>query len=72
MRRMNSKSAICPASPPKPHLELAKWCLRHDLYAKCSEQIVAAMRARAGQSRAKDLETRLKLIVEAPAGADPR
>src|SRR5688500_8834439 len=28
----------------RPHLELAEWCLRHELHARCAAQLVAAMR----------------------------
>src|SRR5262245_56400112 len=28
----------------KPHLELAEWCLRQNLPARCSQQLVAAMK----------------------------
>src|SRR4051794_12879500 len=55
----------------KPHLELAKWCLRQGLYDKCSDQIAAARRAEPDNQDAKDLETRLKLIVEAPPEPTP-
>src|SRR5207302_4958216 len=35
-RRLSGTSA-------KPHIELAQWCLRHGLHAKCAEQIGAAL-----------------------------
>jgi hypothetical protein len=49
----------------KPHLELAKWCLRHGLHAECSEQLNAAMRLEPDSLQAKDVQTRLTLTVEA-------
>jgi len=55
----------------KPHLELARWCLRHGMYVKCSEQIASAMRIEPDNREAKELETQLKLIVEAPPEPTP-
>jgi hypothetical protein len=55
----------------KPHLELAKWCMRNGMYDKCSEQIAAAMRAEPDNRDVKELETRLKLIVESPSEPTP-
>jgi hypothetical protein len=55
-RRLSGLSA-------KPHIELAKWCLRHGMHAKCAEQIVAAMRLEPNDPQVIELETRLKLIV---------
>jgi hypothetical protein len=50
----------------KPHLGLAEWCLRQGLYSKCSEQLIAAMRAEPNHPRIKELETRLAFAVETP------
>src|SRR5437016_757270 len=50
----------------KPHLELAKWCLRNGMFVQCSEQIAAAMRLEPGSAEARELETRLKLAAETP------
>jgi hypothetical protein len=58
-----------PANSAKGHVELAKWCLRQELHAKCSEQLVAAMRLEPNNTAVKDLETRLKLAVETPPPA---
>jgi hypothetical protein len=55
----------------KPHLELAKWCLRQNLYARCAEQLTAASLVEPDNRELKDLETRLKLIVEAPPEPTP-
>jgi len=50
----------------KSHLDLAKWCLRHSLHEKCSEQLVAAQRLDPKNAQVAELETRLKLALEAP------
>jgi hypothetical protein len=50
----------------KSHLDLAKWCLRHGLHDKCSEQLTAAQRLDPKNSQVAELETRLKLALEAP------
>lgn len=55
----------------KSHAELAKWCLRHSLFDKCSEQIAAALRLEPENPDLKDLETRLKLAVEKPPPSTP-
>jgi hypothetical protein len=50
----------------KQHVELAKWCLRHGMYDRCSEQLTAATRLEPNNLQAKELETRLALAVETP------
>ena len=55
----------------KPHLDLAEWCLRHNLHARCAEQLVAAMRIAPEDERLLQLERRLKLSVESPVAATP-
>jgi hypothetical protein len=55
----------------KSHLELARWCLRHSMYDKSSEQIAAALRLEPDHRDAKELETQLKLIVESPPEPTP-
>jgi hypothetical protein len=50
----------------KSHLDLAKWCLRHGLHDKCSQQLAAAQRLDPTNTQVAELETRLKLVVEAP------
>jgi hypothetical protein len=55
----------------KPHLELAKWCMRNGMYDRCSEQIAAAMQAEPDNRDVKELETRLKLIVDSPPEPTP-
>src|SRR6185295_9337122 len=56
----------------RSHVELAKWCLRHGLYDKCAEQLAIAERLEPGNPQIAELQTRLKLVVEAtpqPAAA---
>ena len=48
----------------KPHLDLAEWCLRHNLHARCADQLVAAMRITPADPRLASLENRLKLAAE--------
>jgi hypothetical protein len=48
----------------KPHLELAKWCLRHGMYEQCAEQLAAAKRLELDSAELRELETRLKLVTE--------
>jgi hypothetical protein len=48
------------------HLDLANWCMRHGLHDKCSEQLAAAQRLDPKNAKVTDLETRLKLALEAP------
>jgi hypothetical protein len=50
----------------RPHLDLADWCLRHNLFAQCAAQLVAAMRIAPEDERLKQLERRLTLAMEAP------
>ena len=49
-----------------PRLDLAEWCLRHNLYARCAEQLIAAMQIAPENERLLLLERRLALAVEAP------
>jgi hypothetical protein len=59
------------AAGAKPHVELAKWCLRHGLHAQCADEIAAAMRLEPNNHEARELETRLKLAVESPPPPTP-
>jgi hypothetical protein len=52
-----------------PHLELAEWCLRHNLHARCAEQLVAAMRIEPEHPRLMQLERRLSLAARTPEPA---
>ena len=49
-----------------PHLDLAEWCLRHDLTSQAGEQLVAAMRKEPAHGRIATVERRLKLAIESP------
>ena len=53
-------------SGSRPHLELASWCLRHNLHEQCAEQIAAAKELEAGNPDIAALERRLELA-QAPA-----
>jgi hypothetical protein len=55
----------------KPHIELAKWCLRHGLHAKCADEIGAAMRLEPDNREGRELEIQLKLAVESPPPPTP-
>jgi hypothetical protein len=55
----------------KPHVELAKWCLRHALYEKCEEQLAAAAGIEPDNRELKEMQTRLKLAVEKPPEPTP-
>ena len=50
----------------RSHLELAEWCLRHDLHSRCAEQLVAAMRLEPENPALKLLEKRLEFAIAAP------
>lgn len=47
----------------QPHLELAEWCLRHDLKSRAAEELVAAMAIDPRDPRIAVLERRLKLAM---------
>jgi hypothetical protein len=48
----------------KPHLDLARWCLRHQLHDQCRQQLAEAERQEPTSAQVKDLATRLKLAME--------
>jgi hypothetical protein len=50
----------------RPHLELAEWCLRHELHARCAQQLVAAMKIEPDNASLKLLERRLEFAVNQP------
>ena len=50
----------------RPHLELAEWCLRHNLHARCAQQLVAAMRLEPENAALKLLERRLEFATLEP------
>src|SRR5262245_61362913 len=60
------KKAHLAGAGARPHLDLAEWCLRHNLHARCTEQLVAAMRIAPDDERLLQLERRLKLSAEMP------
>jgi hypothetical protein len=51
----------------RPHIELARWCLRHELYVQCREQLQAAEEREPGNAQAAELKRRLTLALESPA-----
>jgi len=65
------KVAHLAGSGVRPHLDLAEWCLRHNLHARCAQQLVAAMRIAPDDERLLQLERRLKLSAESPTAAAP-
>src|SRR5262245_4769568 len=60
------KSLHLAGSGVKPHLALAEWCLRQNLPARCSQQLVLAMRIDPDNEQLKHLERRLELQLAAP------
>lgn len=48
-------------SGSRPHLELAAWCLRHNLHEQCAEQLAGAKALEAGHPDIAALERRLEL-----------
>jgi hypothetical protein len=55
----------------RPHLELARWCLRHDLFEQCREQLAAADVREPGNAQTAELKRRLELALESPATPAP-
>jgi hypothetical protein len=53
-----------------PHLNLAEWCLRNELHARCAEQLVAAIRAEPEHPKIAQIERRLALATEARPTTD--
>jgi hypothetical protein len=60
------KAGHLSGSGAKPHLELAEWCLRHHLHARCAQQLVAAMRLEPENPSLKLLERRLEFAAQQP------
>ena len=48
------------------HLQLAEWCLRHELLGRTAEQLIHAMAIAPSDIRVQRLETRLRLARKAP------
>ncbi|MEX2174232.1 MAG: hypothetical protein WD872_07710 [Pirellulaceae bacterium] len=53
----------------EPNLDLAEWCLQHDLHPQCGEQLAQAVRIDSKNPRIAQLERRLKLATAAPPPA---
>lgn len=63
------KAAALTDNKITPHLDLAEWCLRHDMPAQATEQWIAAYRLDPEHRRVTAVEQRLKLYAERPATA---
>ncbi len=50
-----------------PHLDLADWCLRQGLPARCSDQLTVAAKVEPGNPRIAQIERRLELATAEPA-----
>lgn len=50
-----------------PHLDLAEWCLRHQLYRHCAEQLSLALATDPTHKRIEPIDRRLQLALQAPA-----
>lgn len=61
------KLAIITGATAAPHLDLAQWCLRHDLLVQADEQLAEAIRKEPKNPRIAALQRRLKLAREVPA-----
>ncbi|HEX5103014.1 MAG TPA: hypothetical protein VFV87_04345 [Pirellulaceae bacterium] len=59
-------------SGARPHLELAEWCLRQQLHARCAEQLVSAMRLEPQNPTLKLLERRLEFAALPPKTDQPK
>lgn len=55
-----------------PHLDLAQWCLRNGLHARCAEQLVLAVGKEPENPRIADVERRLNLATTARPPAQPK
>jgi hypothetical protein len=54
-----------------PHLNLAEWCLRQGLHARCGEQLVAAMQVEPEHPKIAQIERRLAQATEAKPASSP-
>lgn len=50
-----------------PHLDLAEWCLRHNLHRHCAEQLSLALAAEPQNKQIEAIDRRLQLSLQAPA-----
>ena len=55
-----------------PHLDLAEWCLRHNLHRQCAEQLSLSLAAEPTNRRIEGIDRRLQLAVQAPAPTKPK
>lgn len=65
------KAAALPKDQVGPQLDLAEWCLRHDMPAQATERWIAAYRIDPDHRRMAAVEQRLKLYAQRPAPAAP-
>jgi hypothetical protein len=63
------KAAALPKDQVGPHLDLAEWCLRHDMPAQATERWVAAYRIDPQHRRVGAVEQRLRLYAQRPTSA---
>jgi hypothetical protein len=49
-----------------PHLDLAEWCLRHNLYRQCAQQLSLALATEPHHPRLAGIDRRLQLALAAP------
>jgi hypothetical protein len=54
-----------------PHLDLAEWCLRQGLHARCGEQLAAATKVEAENPKIADLQRRLALATQVRTDSKP-
>jgi hypothetical protein len=50
-----------------PHLDLAEWCLRHQLHRQCAQQLSLALATDAANPRIEAIDRRLQFAIQAPA-----
>ncbi len=55
-----------------PHLDLAEWCLRHNLHRRCAEQLSRALATEPEHRRIDQIDRRLQLALQAPAAPAPK
>lgn len=52
-----------------PHLDLAEWCLRHNLHRQCAQQLSLALASEPNHPRFAPIDRRLQLAMAAPEPA---
>jgi hypothetical protein len=67
-----AKRDALPDRGADPHLDLAEWCLRHNLKRHCAEQLIAAMRKEPAHPKIRELEQRLTLSAQGPPPASAK